>query len=421
VLTSVLYKSPQIAIICFKIFKNLFMLEMMLLCDEKHFWDRNTRYWNKENSTGVKVSKSSIKARLVIHRLKKYRLETGFSMLEAVVVVGVLLALAVGGFFAYGPITENAKRAKVKFSASEVHTGVLAANIDGDPSTTPQGVIDTWNASAKKIRVEILEPVAASAAMSATVTAPSTEADFCVQATNVESPHITAREGACSDVTDGSAPDGGGAPTAPLPDADSDGIPDATDSDIDNNGVPNTVWESYSVVKDKQAAGDEVSYVNSDGSTTTWNYNDAATYGHPHDPTNPNLLSSGLYDILRIDKTNPNRINVTVGTNGNMHNGTGAVGGSFAVWMHGDLTCRNNATGVITPRYAYAHALLKGLYLAVSPVPGPNTGGLIFDCQTNETVTGFTLYPDRYVDWATHAYSYYFTKDQIVNWKPAGG
>jgi type II secretory pathway pseudopilin PulG len=55
-----------------------------------------------------------------IRRSLNARLETGFSMLEAVVVVGVLLALAVGGFLAYGPITQNAKIAKMKSAASEV-------------------------------------------------------------------------------------------------------------------------------------------------------------------------------------------------------------------------------------------------------------------------------------------------------------
>lgn len=160
------------------------------------------------------MNKSFIRAKPVAPRFTKYRLETGFSMLEAVVVVGVLLALAVGGFFAYGPIAENAKRAKVKSSASEVHTGVLVASIDGKSETSPQGVIDAWNASTDKIRTEILGA--------------GTNGDFCVEATNVESPHITAREGDCETVV-----------SAPGQDTDGDGIPDASDPDIDNDGTPN--------------------------------------------------------------------------------------------------------------------------------------------------------------------------------------
>jgi type II secretory pathway pseudopilin PulG len=169
-----------------------------------------------------------------------YRLETGFTMLEAVVVVGVLLALAVGGFFAYGPIAENAKKAKVKSAASEIHTAVLVANIDGDPATKPQDVIDTYNNSTDKIKVEILEPFEDIAAMS-TAAAPTVEQDFCVQATNIKSPHIVAREGACSNVPGGLNPDidGDGDPNVTDPDIDGDNTPNGSDPDVDSDGKPN--------------------------------------------------------------------------------------------------------------------------------------------------------------------------------------
>jgi type II secretory pathway pseudopilin PulG len=82
--------------------------------------------------------------------LKKYRDNIkagGFSMLEAVVVVGVLLALAVGGFIAYGKITENAKKASTESAASSVYTAILAAEMDGDSTTDPFDVIADYNAS----------------------------------------------------------------------------------------------------------------------------------------------------------------------------------------------------------------------------------------------------------------------------------
>ena len=60
-------------------------------------------------------------------KLKMYKLQTGFTMLEAVVVVGVLLALAVGGFFSYGSITQNAKMAAVNSAASSIYTAILVA------------------------------------------------------------------------------------------------------------------------------------------------------------------------------------------------------------------------------------------------------------------------------------------------------
>lgn len=163
---------------------------------------------------------SSIKARLNLRKFfKLYRLETGFSMLEAVVVVGVLLALAVSGFFAYGPIAENAKKAKVKSAASEIHTGVLVASIDGNSETNPQDVVDAWNASTGQIKTKILSS--------------SANGDFCVSATHVESPHITAQEGYCTGVT------GGGSGVGDPNDIDGDGIPNASDPDIDNDGIPN--------------------------------------------------------------------------------------------------------------------------------------------------------------------------------------
>jgi alpha-tubulin suppressor-like RCC1 family protein/type II secretory pathway pseudopilin PulG len=186
------------------------------VCDIKHFLIFGC---NTKSNKVVVVNQSSVKARPFVHRFTKFRLETGFSMLEAVVVVGVLLALAVGGFFAYGPITENAKRAKVKSAASEVHTGVLVASMDGDANTEPQGVIDTWNASTGKIHAEILPP---------TTGGTSANGDFCVQTIHVESPYITAREGACTNVTG-----------APAQDTDGDGIPDSIDPDIDQDGIPN--------------------------------------------------------------------------------------------------------------------------------------------------------------------------------------
>lgn len=94
-------------------------------------------------------------------RLKNYRSSlksAGFSMLEAVVVVGVLLALAVSGFIAYGEITKNAKKASVESAAASVYTAVLAAEMDGqetgDPAT-PDGdeVITAYNTSQSAITV----------------------------------------------------------------------------------------------------------------------------------------------------------------------------------------------------------------------------------------------------------------------------
>jgi cytoskeletal protein RodZ len=90
-----------------------------------------------------------------VNKYRAYLKDKGFSMLEAVVVVGVLLALAVGGFIAYGQITENAKKASVETAASSVYTAALAAESDGDSTTSTQKVQDEYNNSQDTIKVTI--------------------------------------------------------------------------------------------------------------------------------------------------------------------------------------------------------------------------------------------------------------------------
>lgn len=128
--------------------------------------------------------------------LKNWRLETGFSMLEAVVVVGVLLALAVGGFFAYGTITDNAKTAAVKSAASQVHTAILVASFDGDPATTSTTVMDDWNNSNDRIKVKIIGDTVEIGAMTAGEVIPS-EPDVCVQAKYVDGSNLSSLAGSC--------------------------------------------------------------------------------------------------------------------------------------------------------------------------------------------------------------------------------
>lgn len=165
------------------------------------------------------MSKRFLKVRQLIRHSKSLKMETGFSMLEAVVVVGVLLALAVTGFFSYGSITENTKKAKVRSAASEIHTGVLVASMDNDPNTKPKDVIDNWNGSTDQIFVEILKPAAGET---------SANGDFCVQATNKQDPLISAQTGSCEDAPAGST------------DTDGDGIPDSIDTTPNGGSEPAT-------------------------------------------------------------------------------------------------------------------------------------------------------------------------------------
>jgi surface protein len=148
------------------------------------------------------VNKSFRTAQSIFLRRMKHRLETGFSMLEAVVVVGVLLALAVGGFLSYGPIIENAKTASVKSAASQVLTAATVASLDGQSDTDPQDVISAWNESTERIEVKILEPAGGV----------SENGDFCIKATDLENPSISALSGSCAEVVD----DGGDGGETPL-------------------------------------------------------------------------------------------------------------------------------------------------------------------------------------------------------------
>lgn len=138
----------------------------------------------------------------------------GFSMLEAVVVVGVLLALAVSGFFAYGPITENAKRATVKSEASTVYTAVQVSQIDGDPMTTAAKVLSDYNDSTDKVRVLIRK----GADSEFTATPPADfkifpDNDYCIKAERVGEERIFAETGSCFDTPGGGDPgDGSGDP-----------------------------------------------------------------------------------------------------------------------------------------------------------------------------------------------------------------
>ena len=145
------------------------------------------------------MNKIYVQVRRAVHRLTKFRNGSGFSMLEAVVVVGVLLALAVGGFFAYGPIVKNAKLAKVKSAVSEVFTAVQVAQIDGDPTTSVASVIESYNTSNDTIKFEIRrgETQPTVAAMSTDGYMPQSESDFCVKATAVGDTSIFAEMGDC--------------------------------------------------------------------------------------------------------------------------------------------------------------------------------------------------------------------------------
>jgi len=78
----------------------------------------------------------------------KKNLEEGFSLLELVVAVGVLLVLTVGGLLAYNGIIGSARQAAVNNAAETVYDQAMMYRTDDKPDTTIQTAVDQWNKSA---------------------------------------------------------------------------------------------------------------------------------------------------------------------------------------------------------------------------------------------------------------------------------
>lgn len=72
----------------------------------------------------------------------------GFSLLELVVAVGILLVLTVGGLLAYNGIIKQARIAAVTNAASTVYSQAMIYKTDNNPKTTIQTAADEWNESA---------------------------------------------------------------------------------------------------------------------------------------------------------------------------------------------------------------------------------------------------------------------------------
>jgi len=90
----------------------------------------------------------SLKRITQLNTKKKSFHEDGFSLLELVVAVGILLVLTVGGLLAYNGITNNARQASVNNIADEIYTVVSANLSDNDSSSTIASAMENWAESA---------------------------------------------------------------------------------------------------------------------------------------------------------------------------------------------------------------------------------------------------------------------------------
>jgi len=80
--------------------------------------------------------------------------EGGFSLIDVVVTVAIIVALSVGGFVAYSGIVDSAKSATTGSAADQVRTALVVADNDNDAATTHTTVIDGFNLSATGVTVD---------------------------------------------------------------------------------------------------------------------------------------------------------------------------------------------------------------------------------------------------------------------------
>lgn len=90
--------------------------------------------------------------------------ESGFSLIDVVVTVAIIVALSVGGFVAYSGIVTQAKAAGVSSAADQVRTAMVVADNDSDPATTHATVLASYNGSASTGSATVTETGAATAA-----------------------------------------------------------------------------------------------------------------------------------------------------------------------------------------------------------------------------------------------------------------
>lgn len=79
----------------------------------------------------------------------RMRSDSGFTLMEIVVAVGILLVLTGGGLSASGAIIKTARQAAVNSAASEVLTGAMAYEIDTTPKVAKDAETE-WNGTSKK-------------------------------------------------------------------------------------------------------------------------------------------------------------------------------------------------------------------------------------------------------------------------------
>lgn len=93
----------------------------------------------------------------LLKRLKSQRNERGFSLIDVVITVAIIVALSVGGFVTYNGIVDNAKQGAVDYAASNTYKAALAYESDGMDDTTACSAVDEYNTNSG-INVQLMVP-----------------------------------------------------------------------------------------------------------------------------------------------------------------------------------------------------------------------------------------------------------------------
>lgn len=195
--------------------------------------------------------------------------------------------------------------------------------------------------------------------------------------------------------------DGDGVTNSTDPDVDGDGTKNSTDSDADADGTPNSEDTTPNGVSgplytDTSAPGfatyDPASF-----------HEDESAYGHPHDPVSPHHFTykekkrGEVINMYRsTDPGTQHRVMVRAKTDGSVTSGDGAVGGTFYLINHVDVTCKRNDNSTYTA-YGQSKVNLKATYTSS---PGPNEGVSIgASCEVNDTPVSAMLRPATEGEW----------------------
>lgn len=84
--------------------------------------------------------------------------DEGFSLIDVVVTVAIIVALSVGGFVSYNGIVNNAKQGAVDYAASNVYRSAVVMENDGDDDTDACTAVDRYNGTSEGIAVSLIVP-----------------------------------------------------------------------------------------------------------------------------------------------------------------------------------------------------------------------------------------------------------------------